>query len=155
MTLIKNLLLGLGLFAMTQFCVAQTSVAPNILPTQQQCTKVYWAKITLPDGTSARIKTREGEMGTITVTPDGRGIGITPSALATKPGRVRLQISNITTAADKQMAAAHSAFVLVDEQGEATYEHGNLTFKIEMLPAAPVKSSDKSCNSSGLSENVV
>jgi hypothetical protein len=150
MTLLSNLLLGLGLLAMTQFCVAQTSAAPNILPTQQHCAKVYWAKITLPDGTSARIKTREGEMGTITFSPEGRGIGITPSTLDTRPGRVRLQISNITAAADKQTVATHGAFVLVEEQGEATYAHGDLNFKIEMLPAAPTKSSDKPCNANEL-----
>ena len=146
MKLFKNLLLGLGLVAITQFCWAQTPVATNTQVVQQQCTKVYWAKITLADGTSARIKTREGEMGSITFAPDGRGIGITPSALGTKPGHIRLQISNITTDSDKQVVASHGAFVQVAELGDASYTHGDLNFKIEMLPVATEKNSEKPCN---------
>jgi hypothetical protein len=144
MKLFKNSLLGLGLIAMSPFCLAQTPVTANIQGTQQ-CVKVYGAKVTLPDGTNARVKTRNGEMATITVTPDGRGIGITPSTLDTKPGLVRLEIFNITTDADKKPVAVHAAFVKVAEQGEATYAQGNLSFKIEMLPAAPAISGDKQC----------
>ena len=154
MTLFKNLLLGFCTFAITQFCWAQSQIATNTQQVHQKCAKVYWVKITLADGSSARIKTREGEMSSITYAPDGHGINITPSALNTHAGRIRLQISNITTDENKQEVTSHGAFIQVEEQGEASYANGNQSFKIEMIPAPQGKSSEKPCNTTAL-ENAV
>jgi hypothetical protein len=117
--------------AIAQMAIAQ---APLTKPASGQCVKQFWASVTMPDGKIAKIKMNEGEMATITLFKEGRGIGITPFTSTRKGADVGLRIANLVIGVDQQEIATHAATVYVAEQGEATYEHQGMGFKIQMLP---------------------
>lgn len=128
--LIKALLFIFGV-AIAQMALAQ---APLTKPTPNQCVKQFLASVTMPDGKVAKIRMNEGEMATITLVKEGRGIGITPFTSTKKGADVGLRIANLVIGVDQQESATHAATVYVQHDGEATYDHQGMGFKIQMLP---------------------
>jgi hypothetical protein len=116
--------------------IAQVALADAALDkaAANQCVKQYWASVTMPDGKVAKVKMREGEMATITLVKEGRGIGITPFTGTRKGAEVGLRIANLESGSEQQEIATHAATVYVQRDGEATYDHQGMGFKIQMLP---------------------
>ncbi len=63
-----------------------------------------------------------------------RGIGITPFTGTRKGAEVGLRIANLEAGSEQQEIATHAATVYVQRDGEATYDHQGMGFKIQMLP---------------------
>ncbi|MEN9868717.1 MAG: hypothetical protein RL748_4307 [Pseudomonadota bacterium] len=151
MRFIQKLLLCLGIIATSSLCFAQSSdIVAKPVP-NAPVAKTHWTKITLPDGSITRIMLREGEMGTIFFANENRGIGIVPVASESKSAPIALKIFNITLDANKQEIVTPGAVISVATFGEATYSHGGMNFKIELVEHQPVSSVNDGaqCNSPG------
>jgi hypothetical protein len=97
--------------------------------------KTYASKVTLPDGSVVRIRMNAGEMATVTVTPDGRGIGFIAVPAPSKSGQINVQIFNLSPAILQQKNVLPATVIKIAEQDEMSFTHEGMSYKIEIQPS--------------------